>query len=403
MRTKIKVLSIGQLPQELGGSYTTGVTRVVHELSKQKIEGVEQYLYATNVKYEAALTICSYPNQYMGYKLLPFHVIVNILKHPINTLKEWKHYWYVCHVNPLRFEIYKANYERIIRLVKPDIIHIHGLGISPLYFLNKKYRLPIVRTSHAVPLKREYGEKYHTAVDAALGTRYFADYDTALNVDNKNKLIELGVDSSKITIISNGIDTNKFSFSIDDRETMRRENGASDSTLVFMTSGLLIDRKGQLSFLKILHRSGLNFQYWILGKGPDWDEIQSYIVENKLQNRVKMFGQVRAEFIPKYLSGADFYSHSSTTEAQSLAEIEAYSTGLRIVVNSKIAETVIGDAYNETYNYYIMNFANPDYENFHNWINNGVQERKSRNHFDWSKVAAKYGDLYFSIIQQLKK
>ena len=44
----IKVLSIGQLPQEVGGSYTTGVTRVVHELSKQQIPDVEQYLYAPN-------------------------------------------------------------------------------------------------------------------------------------------------------------------------------------------------------------------------------------------------------------------------------------------------------------------------------------------------------------------
>lgn len=399
----IKVLSIGQLPQEVGGSYTTGVTRVVHELSNQHVHGVEQFLYATNMKSVDAEKICSYPHQYMGYKLLPLKVLYNILRQPLQTIKEWLHYIKVCHVNPLRFEIYKANFEKAIKEVKPDIVHIHGLGISPLYFLNKKYGLPIVRTSHAVPLIREYGEKYRKAVDAALGTRYFADYDTALNVDNKNKLLELGVDSSKITIISNGIDTKRFRFLKDERLRVRNENGATDDTIVFITSGLLIDRKGQLSFLKILHKSGINFQYWLLGKGPDWDIIKQYIDVNSLQKRVKMFGQVRAENIAKYLSGADFYSHASTTEAQSLAEIEAYSTGLRIIVNSKISDTVIGDAYNDIHNYYIMDFEHPNMKDFRDWIAEKTSIRISRNHFDWSKVAAKYGDLYKSIIEQWKK
>ena len=31
----IKILSIGQLPLEVGGSYTSGIARVVYELSKR--------------------------------------------------------------------------------------------------------------------------------------------------------------------------------------------------------------------------------------------------------------------------------------------------------------------------------------------------------------------------------
>ena len=33
----IKILSIGQLPKEVGGSYTSGIARVVYELSKQSV------------------------------------------------------------------------------------------------------------------------------------------------------------------------------------------------------------------------------------------------------------------------------------------------------------------------------------------------------------------------------
>lgn len=141
----------------------------------------------------------------------------------------------------------------------------------------------------------------------------------------------------------------------------------------------------------------------MLGKGPDWDAIKQYIEDNNLEDHAKIFGQLRAENIAKYLSGADFYSHASTTEAQSLAEIEAYSTGLRIVVNSKIADTVIGNAFNDKQNYYIMDFDNVDNIDFAQWVEMETPERFSRNHFDWSKIAAKYGELYHAIVEKRTK
>ena len=45
----IKILSIGQLPKEVGGNYTSGIARVVYELSRQYVKGVETYLYASNI------------------------------------------------------------------------------------------------------------------------------------------------------------------------------------------------------------------------------------------------------------------------------------------------------------------------------------------------------------------
>ena len=45
----MRVLSIGQLPKEIGGNYTTGIAKVVFELSKQSFNDVKMYLYATNI------------------------------------------------------------------------------------------------------------------------------------------------------------------------------------------------------------------------------------------------------------------------------------------------------------------------------------------------------------------
>lgn len=396
----IKVLSIGQLPREVGGSYTTGVARVVHELSIQEYTDVEMHLYVTNMRDEDAARISTYPQQYIGYRLLVTRVIKNILCHPIKTIKEWIHYSNICHVNPLRFEIYKANYDKLIQEIHPDILHIHGNGISPLYFINTKYNLPILRTSHGVVLLREWGEKNRKACETALGTKDFADYDIALNIDSKNKLIELGVPEHQITIISNGVDSKKFYYSEEWRQSLRKKYHVKDETLVFMTVGVLIDRKGQLSFLKILKESGIDFQYWLFGEGPDRDALVKYLQENDLEERVRLFGQVCGEELYKYHSAADIYSHASTTEAQSLAEIEASSTGLRIVVNKKIANTVIGDAYKDVSHYYVLDFDFPDLERFCVWAKDNSEPRCTRSAFDWAHIANQYNELYKQIISK---
>ena len=50
-KSEIKVLSIAQLPKEVGGTYTSGIARVAYELSKQSVDGVKTYMYATNISY----------------------------------------------------------------------------------------------------------------------------------------------------------------------------------------------------------------------------------------------------------------------------------------------------------------------------------------------------------------
>ena len=54
------------------------------------------------------------------------------------TYKEWIFYKKKCHINPLRFEFYRYNFDTVIRDIQPDIIHLHGAGIAPLFFANSE-------------------------------------------------------------------------------------------------------------------------------------------------------------------------------------------------------------------------------------------------------------------------
>ena len=144
----MKILLIGQLPVELGGNYTTGIANVVYCLSKQTIPNSEVCVYATNAK-QSRIKISDGPARYYGYRYLVGKMLLNMLSHPFQTLKEWNVYKEKGKVNPLRFEFYKANFQWILNEVNPDLIHMNGAGIEPLYFANK-YRVPVVLTCHGV-------------------------------------------------------------------------------------------------------------------------------------------------------------------------------------------------------------------------------------------------------------
>jgi glycosyltransferase involved in cell wall biosynthesis len=386
----IKVLLIGQLPKEVGGTYTTGIAKVVYELSKQKLDDVVYYMYATNCKYSVAQKLSEFPNQYSGYRYLLGRIAKNILTHPIRTLKEWKAYR-KSGDNPFRFELYKANFQAILNDVKPDIIHMNGNGLAPLAFADVNPHVPIVLTCHGI------FERYEDPQSLA---KLYADYLTGLTDETWDEIHRYYcfTDNSKIRIIPNGVDTSKFYFSQTDRENLRRELGVGDSTKVFVTVASVQERKGQFLFVKIIEKLSNDYQYWIIGQGSDTDRIQQYCLERGLNGKVKLLGYINSDELYKYYSAADIYAHASTMEGQALCEIEAFSTGIKVLVNDKIKGTIAKSELAEG-DYLMLDFEHPEYEKLTLWINN-CHERKSIKSMDWGEVAKQYADWYKHILKE---
>ena len=85
-------------------------------------------------------------------------------------------------------------------------------------------------------------------------------------------------------------------------------------------------------------------------------------------------------------------------EGQALSETEAYASGLRVIVNQKIANTVVGNPNIDTETYYILKYDSPDYEELLEWISTPICQRVSRSNFSWSVIAGKYEKLYHKLI-----
>jgi len=389
-----KVLVISQLPKEAGGTYTTGIARVVENLYKKEFaDGIEMYWYFTNVPQAVAAEKCTYENQYNGYQKIPLKMLANILCHPFKTIREWKHYKTVDEVNPLRFEFYKANFQRAIDKVQPDLIHLHGAGMSPLYYANRNTGIPLMITFHGVMYNEDDKTSWHFK-SGYQATMQMANYFTVLNQETKRKALALGMPEDKCTTIPNGVDTSHFYYSESERVVLREKFNVQEDELVFMTTGVVIDRKGQYDFMLALEQLGINYQYWIIGNGPDEQKIAEYVAAYHLEQKVKLIGYVEGHELFKYLSAADVYAHVSTTEGQALSEIEAYATGLRVMVRKEIAATVVGDASIDHQTYYVLDMDNQKTEEMKTWLGMGNSDRQSKGNYDWSVVARQYGHLY---------
>lgn len=312
----MKILMIGQLPKEVGGNYTTGAAKVVYELSKQMVTGLDLFTFATNTPEQAVKPYCTFPNQYIGYRKSAWSILIDFVLKPLRTIKEWNHYRRFDHENPLRYAFYKANIKRAIELVKPDLIHVHSIGnVSSTRFAIGDRTIPLLLTCHGIFYREDKNDsKGH---DKYVGNLPLCDYYTGLTEESRREFTDiLGIHPTKYTIIPNGVDSSKFYYSEEWRKSIRNEQDVSDDTIVFITVASLQERKGQLAFIKILEQLGIEYQYWLVGTGPDKESIENYISEHHLEGIVKLLGYHESDDLYRYYSAADIYAHPSWKEGR---------------------------------------------------------------------------------------
>lgn len=153
-----------------------------------------------------------------------------------------------------------------------------------------------------------------------------------------DRTVSVGVKTEKLIKVIGGVDCNAFHPAVtSSRETIR-----------VLTAARFVAFKGwkySLHAVERATRQGANFQYDILGDGPERGTIERIVAERRLNN-VRLLGAQRIEDMPIYFRSADIFLHMPIylekhergssyihTETMGRCLCEASASGLPIIAS----------------------------------------------------------------------
>jgi glycosyltransferase involved in cell wall biosynthesis len=149
--------------------------------------------------------------------------------------------------------------------------------------------------------------------------------------------ISLGVDSARVVTIPNGVDGDVFYSR--DRELCRTKLGIPEGRRVILSAGGLGEGKGHhliVQALPALIEAGLDIEFLLAGS-PNRDgrfeaEIQSWIRQLHLEDRVRLLGRVQPDTLAELMNAADVFCLASFSEGWPNVVHEALASGTPVVV-----------------------------------------------------------------------
>ncbi len=142
---------------------------------------------------------------------------------------------------------------KILKKEKPDIVYLHSskagaIGRLALLF-NKKIK--ILYNAHGWYFNADIGKKklIFQLIEKILA--YKTDKIIAISNSEYKSALEKNICSNnKITLIENGIDVKKFSYSEDDRKQIRKKYGIKDEAIVIGIVGRISEQKDPLTSIR---------------------------------------------------------------------------------------------------------------------------------------------------------
>ncbi|KXB07348.1 hypothetical protein AKJ54_00360 [candidate division MSBL1 archaeon SCGC-AAA382K21] len=141
-------------------------------------------------------------------------------------------------------------------------------------------------------------------------------------VANSEDLKELALETSPekdIDVISNGVDTEKFTPNYEINEKIR-----------IICVSRLVERKGIDYLIKAI--KDLRVDLEIVGKGKQEEDLKNLVNNLGLDDKVKFIGRVPHEKIPEYYRNSDIFALPSFYEGMSNSVLEALASGLPLVL-----------------------------------------------------------------------
>lgn len=223
---------------------------------------------------------------------------------------------------------------RLIKKIKPDIIHAHWVIPQGFiaFLLKKIYKIPYITTAHAgdvFTIKSAFLKKIARLVinNAAVCT--------ANSNYTKKTLFELSK-NDQIKVIPMGVDLS--SFHPNKKDDSIKNKMVADPLLLFV--GRLAPKKGIKYLIKafppILKRFPKS-KLIIIGEGPEKNKLIELTKNLELNNHILFLGAISNKILPRYYATADVFIcpsiilKSGDTEGLGVVLLEAVASGTAVI------------------------------------------------------------------------
>jgi len=144
------------------------------------------------------------------------------------------------------------------------------------------------------------------------------------------------LNKSKVRVVHNGVDEQKFKKSGSERERLRKKLNLTDENVLLGSLGRLIQAKGYQDVIKVLPILPKNVHYLLVGEGDYQETLKEMVKEYGLHDRVHFAGALNYDETPNYYSAMDvFMFPTRRREGFPMTLVEAQMCSLPVIAADK--------------------------------------------------------------------
>ncbi len=221
--------------------------------------------------------------------------------------------------------------KKLIKQEKYDLI-VAWSGVPAGYLsyrLNKKFQIPyiVLLRGADVPFWEERWKTLDKHIFSWLSPKVWrnATFVIANSQGLKEQALKIS-ENQKISVIPNGVDISLFK-----PIKTKKENKKT----IILGVGRLIPRKGLDYLIKSLGQlQNLNFELWLVGDGPEKENLQNLANESNISDKVRFLGIKDKKEIVGIYQQVDIFVLPSLNEGMSNTILEAMACGLPIIATN---------------------------------------------------------------------
>lgn len=200
---------------------------------------------------------------------------------------------------------------KIIEREQPDFLYQrHSIFNYAGALLKHKVGIPFILQVEGseVWVKKNWGKAYFTKSLEWAEEIQLSNADAVVVVSNvlRNQLLELGVEASKITVVPNGVDAEKYSPNVRG-EKLREKIGLGKKFVVGYAGtfghwhGITVLAKS----VKYVLREIPNVHFLLIGDGVLRGEVEAILTKDNVRHAVTITGMMPQNNVPEYLAACD--------------------------------------------------------------------------------------------------